>query len=208
MADHLYTFDDPPSERHLDLACRMLEKDGVIAYQADFNWAFGCDASNPRAVDRIRMLKPSHPKDQPFSLLCSSISMAADYANIDNTAYRLLKKAWPGPYTVILQRNRTLARQIKDKRKTVGIRLPVSLMLNALIARFSKPLASTTVPGVDQFTPIKFGYEVMERFGHGIDLILDLGNEVAGTESSVVDLSDGAPVLVRRGEGDLSFFDL
>jgi tRNA threonylcarbamoyl adenosine modification protein (Sua5/YciO/YrdC/YwlC family) len=208
MAEHLYTYDDPPSERHLDMACRILEKDGVIAYQADMTWALGCDASNPRALERIRLLKPSHPKDQPFSLLCSSISMASEYGNIEHSAYRMLKRAWPGPFTVLLQRNRSLARQIKDKRRIVGIRIPQNRMLLALIERFSKPLASTTAPGVDGMTPIKFGYEVMDRLGHGIDLILDLGYEVSGAETSVVDLTEGYPQLIRRGEGDLKIFDL
>jgi tRNA threonylcarbamoyl adenosine modification protein (Sua5/YciO/YrdC/YwlC family) len=208
MAEHLYTYDDPPSERHIEKACRILENDGVIAYPADTNWAFGCDASNPRAVERIRMLKPSHPKDRPFSLLCSSISMASGYANIDNVAYPILKRAWPGPYTILLQSNRSLARQIKDKRKIVGVRIPRNAMLNAIIEKFGKPLATTSVPGIDDFTPMKYGYEVVDRFGHGCDLVLDLGAELSGTESTVIDMSDGAPVLVRPGEGDLNLFDL
>jgi len=208
MALHLYTFDDPPSERHIKQACEVLSRDGVISYQLDQNWAFGCDAANPRAIDRIRMLKPHHPKDQPFTLICSSISMASEYGNIEHHAYRMLKKAWPGPYTVLLQRSRNLARQLNDKRKVVGIRIPDSKLLAALIDAYGMPLASTSAPFVDELEPAKQGYQIEEKFGHGLDLILDLGHEVTGEESSVIDLSEGAPVLVRQGLGDVALFGL
>ena len=124
MTEHLYTFVNPTSERHLDKACHILSEGGVIVYPAGTNWAFGCDARNVKALDKIRVLKPQHPKERPFSLICSDIAMASTVGNIDHQLYRILKKAWPGPYTVIVKRNRSLPRQIKDKRQVVGIRIP------------------------------------------------------------------------------------
>lgn len=211
MADHLYTYDDPPSERDLGRALRTIEKDGVIAYPTDLNWAFGCDAASPKAIARIHALKPSHPKDRPFSLLVSSISMAAEYVNIDSLGYRLLKKAWPGPYTVLLAANRNFPKQLKDKRDVAGIRIPKSPLILALIEKLGRPLASAGVPLLGEGEvahPPHFGYEVFEEFGHALDLLLDLGSELSGLETTIVDLTEGYPQLVRLGAGDPALFEI
>ncbi len=207
LVEHLYTYIDPPSERDLGRAVRILAAGGVIAYPTDVNWAFGCDAADVRALDRIKMLKPGHPKEQPFSLICSSISMATQVANIDHSAYRFLKKAWPGPYTVLLTRSRSLPRQIKDKRPIVGVRIPDSPLVLALVDYYGKPLATTSVPVVHGEV-LRAGYQVAEQFGHGLDLVLDLGQEMVGAESTIIDLSSGAPLLVRLGDGDPVLFGL
>lgn len=214
-AQHLYTYEDPPRERDLERACKILQEDGVLAYPTDVNWAIGCDAASAKALDQIHLLKPSHPKDMPFALICASISMAAEYANIDHFAYRYLKKAWPGPYTVLLQSNRALPRQLKDKRRVVGIRIPDCKLVLAIVERYGRPLATTSVPALeaphapeDGPRAPRFGYEVFEALGHGLDLVLDLGHELPGSESTIIDLTEGAPVLVRKGAGDPAAFDL
>lgn len=208
MAKLIYTYDNPPSERDLEEACKILYNDGVIAYPTDVNWAFGCDAANVKALDKIRLLKPSRPKERPFSLLCSDISMASTIGNITHSSYRFLKKAWPGPYTIIVQRNKNLARQIKDKRKVVGIRIPNSPLILALVKKFGSPLATTSIPNMPNEIPISMGYQVEQYFGHGINLILDLGEQSIGRESTIIDFTEGYPTLVRPGVGDPSIFDL
>ncbi len=214
MSEHLYTFTDPINEKDVDKAIAVLENDGIIAYPTDFNFAFGCDATKPALLEKIKLLKPDHPKERPFGLLCSSMSMVSEVANIDNWAYRLLKKAWPGPYTILLPSSRSLPKQIHDKRKVVGVRVPKNPLLLAIVEKFGKPLATTSVPNVTAHDssgqlvqrPPQFGYEVYEKFGHGIDLLLDLGDEVSGEESSVVDMSEDSPEIVREGVGDTKIF--
>lgn len=209
MGDLLYTFDDPPSERDIARVVRVLETDGIIGYPTDVNWAFGCDAKSTKAMDRIHQLKPSHPKDRPFSLIVSSIAMASEYVNIDSVAYRLLKKAWPGPFTVLLTANRNFPRQLKDKRRVVGMRIPACPLVLAIVEKLGRPLATTGVPPLREGEqPAHFGYEVHESFGHGVELVLDLGNELKGLESTIIDLTSGAPELVRRGAGDPTLFDI
>lgn len=206
MSEHLYTYINPVSERDMKKAIAVLEGDGILAYPLDSNWAFGCNASSPKALDKIRRLKPTHPKDQPFSLICMDMSMAASVGNVDNHHYRILKKAWPGPYTVILTRHKSLPRQIKDKRPVVGIKVPESPLIRELVERFGKPLATTSVPHKADDSPYLMGYEVMEDFGHGLDLLLDLGEELLGMDSTIIDFTESEPVLVRLGAGDPKIF--
>ena len=206
MSEHIYTYDDPPSDRDLGKACNILEKGGVLVCPMGSSWSFICDAANHKALDRIHRLKPSHPNTQPFALVCSDMSMASNVGNIDHQQYRYLKKAWPGPFTIIVKRNRSLPRQIKDKRQVVGIRIPRCPMVLALVKKFGKPLASSSIPAKDDGSWHHMGYDIFETYGHAIDLLLDLGEELPCLESTVIDFSDGFPILVRDGEGDHSIF--
>lgn len=212
-ARHVYTFIDPVRERDMEAACQVLANDGVIALPTETSWCLVCDADSPKALDRIRRLKPTHPKDRPFSLMCDSISSAAHVVNIDNVVYPLLKKVFPGPYTVILERNRSLPRLIHDNRREVGIRIPQSKLVRELLERYGRVLAAATVPavqlkanGFDEVHLPRFGHEIMDAFGHGLDLILDLGDEVPGVETTIIDCTTGVPSVVREGAGDTAPF--
>ena len=208
-ARHIYTYVNPVRERDMEVACKVLADGGVIALPTETSWCFVCDADSPKGLERIRKLKPGHPKDRPFSLMCASISAAADVVNIDNNIYPYLKKTLPGPYTVILDRNRSLPRLIHDRRREVGIRIPDSVLVRELLERYGRILAAATVPSLtlnangysEEHLP-RFGHEVLEAFGHGVDLILDLGDEVPGVETTVIDCTAEVPTVVRQGAGD------
>lgn len=210
MAKILYTYTNPTSKRDLEEACKSLRNDGVIAYPTDVNWAFGCDPSSKKAIEKIRLLKPHHPKEQPFSFLCDSISMAATIADLDQYAFTTLKRICPGPYTALLKRSRSFPRQMKDNRKLVGVRIPNSPLLLDLVKMFGSPIATTSIP-YEKFEEKKntneqfqhFGYEVDELYGHLLDLVLDLGQPIAANETTVIDLSEGELILVRQGLGSL-----
>lgn len=204
MAKHIYTHINPSNRKHLAKACCIFENGGVVAYPTDVNWAIGCDASNSKALKKILSLKPGHPKTQPFSLLCSSLSMVSQVAFLDHSAYRMLKKALPGPYTILLKPQKNLARQINDKRRTVGVRVPNCPLLLDLINYYKKPLATSSL--VFEENQLHFGYEVDENYGYGIDLILDLGQELIPYETSIVDLTEGLPKIMRQGRGSTDFF--
>lgn len=220
MANHLYTWINPVRESHIDQICKVLDGDGVIALPLDVAWGFVCDASSPKAVEKIRKLKPYHPKDRPFSLVCSSISMAAHICTIDDQAYRWLKKSMPGPFTLILARHGSLGKQINDNRREVGLRIPKDPLAQAVIEKLGRPLVTSTIP-LEQ-TPIiledqtlypghdlpSFGSQVMDVWGHAIDLIADLGDECPRLETTIIDLTQGAPKLIREGAGDISLFGL
>lgn len=207
--EHVYTFINPVRERDIRRALTILEQDGLIAFPTDSSWAAGCNPRSSKALERLRSLKPHHPKEQPFSLICSSISMAAGIAEIDQPGYRILKKALPGPYTFLLRSHRSLPKQLHDKRKIVGIRIPDSPLIMALVERYDFPIVATGFPSHDlqgqYLGPLHFGYEIAEHFSHTLDLILDLGEEVSGQETTIVSLADGAPEILRQGAGETSF---
>jgi tRNA threonylcarbamoyl adenosine modification protein (Sua5/YciO/YrdC/YwlC family) len=218
MALHLFTYDDPPAERDLLRTTQTLEDGGLIAYPTDLNWAMGCDVKSVKALERLRALKPHHKKDLPFTLIVSSIAMASDFVVINNLAYRILRKAWPGPYTVLLPVAKSLPRFFREKRHKIGIRIPESPLLLAVVERLGRPLVSTSVPKLrseamgqghsDEEHVPRFGYEVDAVCGHALDLILDLGQELTGQESTVVDLTGQVPEILRVGAGNPSLFDI
>lgn len=211
MSEHLYTYSDPPRESDLKKAVSVLENGGVLAYATDFNWAFGCDPRCKSAIERIKILKKEMG---PVSLLCDSIAMASKYALLSSSDYRWLKKAWPGPFTVLMPASASFPKQIREKRRIVGLRVPKCSLVRSVISMFERPIASTTVPQIEGVSGSKglahpnIGYEVFEAFGHGIDLLLDLGEEVTGQQSTIIDLTSGVPELIRDGIGDKSLFDL
>ena len=203
MAEHLYTYTNPTNPKHLEKACRVLSSGGVLAYPTDVNWAIGCDASNSKALKRVFAIKKAHPKERPLSFLCSNVSMISQIAAVEHVHYRLLKRAFPGPYTIFLKPQKKLARKIGEKREKLGVRVPENALLLDLIEAYGSPLAtSSLVFEEERFT---YGYEVERVHGHALDLILDLGEEVIPRETTIIDLTEGEPELVREGEGKIDF---
>ena len=202
MSEHLYTYIDPPNERHLERICKLLKNDGIIAIPTDTNWAFCCDPTSRKAQQRIQLLKPTRPESQPFSLICSDVSMASSLTKIGNASYRLLRQIWPGPYTIVLSSSRQLPKRLKNKRETVGVRIPNEPIALEIIRYYGQPLAATSIPKNKDGETLRMGYEVFEEYGHGIDLVVDLGEELPGTETTIFDFSKGEITLLRTGAGN------
>ena len=208
MGEHLYTYIDPPNEKHLKRIAFLLSGGSILALPMGSSWAFCCDASSRKGILGMYALKPAHPKNRPFSLICSDISMASGMANIGPQSYRLLKKAWPGGYTFILKSSRLLPKRLKDKRENVGIRIPDEEITLEIIRYYGKPLAATTVPRDQNGESLQMGYQVFDVFGHALDLVVDIGAELSGKETTIIDLSSGSVELVREGVGALDILGL
>jgi tRNA threonylcarbamoyl adenosine modification protein (Sua5/YciO/YrdC/YwlC family) len=203
MTEHLYTYLDPPNQRHLDQIVKVLRQDGVIAIPTGTSWAFAADPRSKKAEQRIRKLKPHHPKDRPFSLMCDSISMASTMTAVDGRAYRTLRRIWPGPYTVLLQSSHDLPRLLRTKRAVVGVRVPSDPLALLIIEQFGGPLMVSTVPRAEDGQHLTMGYEIFEAYGSALDLVVDVGGELPGTETSVIDMSQGDMEIVRAAAGDV-----
>ena len=135
--------------------------------------------------------------------------MISEYTKLEHDTYRILRKILPGPYTIILESNKALPKRLHDKRKEVGVRVPDSPLLHELIERYQKPLATTSLSEYEAKTSSNnnflYGYEVERHYGHGIDLILDLGEALNPLQTTILDFTNGGCEVMRQGIGDTSF---
>lgn len=203
MAFHLYTFENPVSEKDISKIVHCLNEDGVIAISSDVNWALAVKATSKKGLDKIMKLKPSHPTSRPLSLMFKDISHVSEYAQVDNFCYRLLKKITPGPYTAILPRAKNLPKHLDDKRRQVGVRIPDRELIVKVIEVLGEPLAVSTMDPMPSGEYAKFGYEIDSYLGHALDMIVDLGEEKIHEETTVFELEDGEINVIREGVGSL-----
>ena len=200
MGEHLYTYINPTNVNHLEQIENTLQQDGLLVIPMQSNWVFACDAASRRGLQKMHQLKSAHPKNKPYALACSSISMASTMAKISGQKYRLLNRVWPGPFTIIVKSSPQLPKILKIKREKVGIRIPNEPITLAILEHYGRPLVVSSVPLNPEERPYQMGYAIFERFGHGIDILVDLGDELEGTLTTVVDFSEEEPEVIREGK--------
>ena len=190
---------DTPQVRHLERIAELLRKDGVIAYPTDTLFGLGCLASRKKAVDRVLQIKSRDPK-KPMSILCSDMEMFCRYTrHLDTPTFRILKQMMPGPYTVLLPASREVPRYLQNKQQVVGLRIPDNTFCRALVALLGEPIITTSVALPEQ-PVLNTAWEIEEEQGHALDLVVDCG-QPEGTPSTIVDLTEDEPILVRQGAG-------
>lgn len=189
------------NSRHIARAAEILGSGGIIAYPTDTLYALGCDALSQRAVERLCAAKGINPAKQMLSVVCSDLSMAARYARIDNTAFQIIRRNTPGPFTFVLPAASTLPKAFKGRR-TVGIRIPDNAVARALAEALDRPILSASLTGGED-EAIVSPDEIELLPGLDAELLVDGGE--GGTEpSTVVDLTDiRAPEIIREGLGEL-----
>lgn len=205
MSQFFQIHPDNPQARLINQAVEIINKGGVIVYPTDCAYALGCHIGDKKAVDRIRQIRRLDDKHN-FTLVCSDLSEVSTYAKVDNTTYRMLKAHTPGAYTFILNATSEVPRRLlHPKRRTIGLRLPEHNITLALLEALGEPLMSTSLimPG-DEF-PMTDPYDIRATLEHQVDLIIDGG--YCGMEAtSVINLTDEIPEVVRVGMGDVSDF--
>ena len=195
---------NPQPRLILQAVARLCEGD-VIAYPTDSSYALGCRLGDKTAAERIRHIRQTD-RHHNFTLVCHDLSEIATYAKVDNRRYRLLKATTPGPFTFILQATHEVPRRLQHpRRKTIGIRIPDNAIVQALLTELGEPIMSCTLtlPGDDW--PLSDPEEIEERLGREIDLIID-GGFGQHEPTTVLDLTEETPQLVRQGLGDASPF--
>lgn len=188
------------NSRFIDEAVDVIRSGGIVIYPTDTLYALGCDALNNKAVEKLCRLKGINPDKQLLSVVCASLSQAAEYAKIDNRAFAYLKEYLPGPFTFVLPASSALPKVFKG-RKTVGIRIPANPITLALTEAAGVPLLSTSV-AVDSDIYNNVDPEAIAvAYNNMADLIIDGGESVA-EGSTVVSLLDSAsPGIIREGKG-------
>ncbi|MEZ5525648.1 MAG: L-threonylcarbamoyladenylate synthase [Pseudomonadales bacterium] len=205
MSQFFQIHPDNPQQRLIKQAVEIINKGGVIVYPTDCAYALGCHIGDKKAVDRIRQIRKLDDKHN-FTLVCSDLSEVATYAKVDNTTYRLLKAHTPGAYTFILNATSEVPRRLlHPKRRTIGLRLPEHNITQALLDTLGEPLMSTSLIMPGDAYPMTDPYDIRATLEHQVDLIIDGG--YCGMEAtSVINLTDEAPEVVRVGMGDVSDF--
>lgn len=193
-----------PQLRLVQQVVEKLKNGAVIGYPTDTGYGIGCDIFNPKAIRRIQQIT-GRPANKPFSFMCSDLRHISEYAHVSNTAYRLLKKCLPGPYTFVLPGTKLVPKIMLAKQKTVGIRVPGHPICQLLIETLGNPVLNTSVPANGDQPPSSEPYEIDDFIGNRIDLIID-GGPVYPDPSSVIDLTRDTPEIIRFGKGDISLF--
>ena len=207
MSQFFQIHPDNPQARLVRQAVDIIRAGGVAVYPTDSAYALGCHIGDKNALDRIRRIRRLDDRHN-FTLVVRDLSEIATYARVDNTVYRLLKAATPGPYTFVLRATSEVPRRLlHPKRKTVGLRVPENEIAMALLADLGEPLMSVSLimPGDD--LPLIDPYDIRQILEHDVDLVIDGG--YCGMEAtSVVDLSGENPVILREGAGSTTEFEV
>lgn len=201
MSQFFQIHPDNPQHRLIVQAVDIVRSGGVIAYPTDSAYALGCCIGDKNAVDKIKRIRRLDDKHN-FTLVCRDLSELGVYAKVSNSSYRLLKNNTPGAYTFILPASAEVPRRLMHpKRREIGMRVPENNIALALLEELNAPLMSTTLilPGDD--TPMTDPYEIRSMLEHDVDLVIDGG--FCGFEpTTVVNLIDDMPNIVREGKGD------
>jgi len=180
----------------------ILKNCGVIAYPTDTIYGFGCDIFCKKAIERIYKIKQK--KATGFSFICSDLSEIAKFAYVSDQAYRIMKRALPGPYTFIFKATKFVPKSLIPNKKTVAIRIPDNKICLEIVKQLGNPIVSTSIniAGEPHFSdPL----EIEKQFGDKIDAIID-ADILENDPSTVIDFSQNEPVIIRQGKGDVSQF--
>ena len=205
MTQYFHIHPDNPQQRLIRQAADMIHGGGIVALPTDSSYALVCHLDDKSAVDRLRRLRGVDEKHH-LTLLCRDLSEIGTYARVDNTQYRLLKTATPGPYTFILEATREVPRRLSHpSRKTIGLRVPEHAIAQALLAELGQPLIGTTLilPGSDE--PLNDPDEIRDALQKQVELVID-GGSCSLQPTTVVDLTGASPEVLREGRGDVSLF--
>ncbi|AHG75032.1 L-threonylcarbamoyladenylate synthase [Mannheimia varigena] len=205
MTQFFYIHPDNPQQRLINQAVEIIKNGGVIVYPTDSGYALGCAIGDKHAMDRIVAIRKL-PENHNFTLVCSDLSELSTYALVTNQSYRLIKNNTPNPYTFILPATKELPRRLMTKRKTIGIRVPNNAIALALISALGEPILSCSLMLPDTEMTESDPDEIREHLEHRVDLIIH-GGYLGQQPTTVVDLSEDSPTVIREGSGDPTPFN-
>ncbi|MHB1847004.1 MAG: L-threonylcarbamoyladenylate synthase [Deltaproteobacteria bacterium] len=201
MAARILPIDPVHPEPHrIHRAVALLEAGAAIAFPTDSYYGLGGDLGSKKAIDQIHLIK-ARDRRKPLSVICADLSEIARYAKVSNYAYRVLRRLTPGPFTFVLEATKEVPEALATRQSTVGIRVPNAPIALALVRQLGRPLASTSAATPDG-EPLLGPQEILDEFGHGLEIIVDGGYQIY-EPSTVLSLVDDQPVILRQGKGEL-----
>jgi tRNA threonylcarbamoyl adenosine modification protein (Sua5/YciO/YrdC/YwlC family) len=193
---------ETPQQRTIEMICKNLRQGAIMLYPTDTVYAIGCDLNDKSAVQRVRQLKQLS-NNKPLTFLCSSLSNIAEYAVVSDSAYRLMRRLIPGPYTFLLPATKQVPKLVVEpKRKTTGIRVPDRPICQNILQSLGNPIISTSahLPDQDEFMMAQKA-ELFDLFDKLVDIIIDDDQESGYETSSIIDFTGQEPQVVREGLG-------
>ena len=205
MADYFDVHPVDPQPRAINQVVELLRDDALIAYPTDSGYALGIQLGNRDGLDRIKKLRQLDDKHH-FTLVCRDFAQLGQLVHLSNAAFRAIKSATPGPYTFILPATGEVPKRLMHaKKRTVGVRIPDHPVVRALLEELGEPLLSSTLLMPGEIEPMTDGWRVQDELDHWLDAVIDAG--ACGSEpTTVVDFSDGPPLITRVGAGDPARF--
>lgn len=205
MSQFFQIHPDNPQQRLISQAVDIIKKGGVVVYPTDCAYALGCHLGDKSALEKIKRIRKLDDKHN-FTLVCRDLSEIGTYAKVDNSVYRLLKAHTPGAYTFILNATTEVPRRLlHPKRRTIGLRIPENNIALHIMEALGEPIMSTSLIMPGEELPLTDPYEIRDVLQHDVDLVIDGG--YCGMEAtSVINLVDDVPVVIREGAGNISAF--
>ena len=201
-AEWLHVHPLNPQRRLLERAAACVRDGGVIVYPTDSCYALGCHLGDKVATERVRAIR-QFGRNHLFTLVCRDLSDLGTYAKVDNVQFRVLKSLAPGPYTFILRASPEAPRRMQhEKRKTIGLRVPDHRIAQDLLVALGEPLLSCTLALPHDELPVSDPEQAYDRLHHQVDVVVHGGN-CGYTPTSVIDLTEAEPRLIRKGKGDV-----
>jgi tRNA threonylcarbamoyl adenosine modification protein (Sua5/YciO/YrdC/YwlC family) len=192
-----------PQPRHIQRVADILRGDGVIVYPTDTVYGLSCDIKSKKALDRVRRIKRMDNK-RHLSFVFADLKSIADYAQVTDRDYKILRRYLPGPYTFVLKATRLVPKIVLTKRNEVGIRIPDNRICQALVQEMGNPILSSSVRMPDEQL-LDDPKEIDRMYKGQVDLVMD-GGVFLPEPSSVISLLDEFPEVIREGKGDISEF--
>lgn len=203
MAQFIKIYEDKPNEAAIAKVVKVLKDGGLVIYPTDTVYGLGCDITNTKALERIAKIKGVKLDKANFSFICYDLSNLSDYVKqIDTSTFKILKRALPGPYTFILPGNSNLPKEFK-KKTTVGIRIPDNSIALEIVRQLGNPIVSTSIRDEDEVIEYTTDPElIFEKWQNLVDIVID-GGYGDNIGSTIIDLSEHEPVVLREGKGSL-----
>ncbi|MDC3326529.1 L-threonylcarbamoyladenylate synthase [Flavobacteriaceae bacterium] len=203
MAKFIRIYEENPNHKDVDLVVDILKSGGLIIYPTDTVYGLGCDILNVKALERVAKIKGVKLEKANFSFICHDLSNLSDYVKqIDNSTFKLLKRALPGPYTFILPSAKSLPNPFK-KKKTVGIRIPKNNIALDIVKKLGRPIISTSIRDDDEIIEYTTDPELIkEKWNNLVELVIN-GGFGDNEPSTIIDMSSNEPLVIREGKGTL-----
>jgi len=203
-AEFIRLYEENPDPRRISQIVNILRDGGVIIYPTDTVYGLGCDITNVRAVEKICRIKGINPKKQNFSFICADLSNIAQYTKvISKPVFKMMKKAFPGPFTFILEANTQVPKILHSNKKTVGIRVPNHSVPRMIVEELGQPLLSTSIRDEDEVIEYSTDPElIFEKYEHLVDVVID-GGYGQNVGSTILDCLGDEVDIVRQGLGNV-----